>query len=243
MTDEIAQQICSLEQANPLREPVLRAAIAALQLAPGTRGLDIGSGIGLQSSLLVEAIGPGGHVTGLDISPDLLAYARERIKGSSFADRVSFKEGDMRRLPFDDDSFDWAWSADCVGYPAGDLLSVLNEIVRVVRPGGTVALLGWTSQHLLPGYALFEARLNATCSAYAPLLRGKAPETHFLRSPRWFPEAGMPEPVSRTCIGEVQAPLASGIRAALTALFEMLWGAAIGEASAVDQREFERLCR
>ncbi len=186
MTDEIAQQIRSLEQANPLREPVLRAAIAALQLAPGTRGLDIGSGIGLQSLLLVEATQPGSCVTGLDISPDLLAYARERVKGSPVADRVSFKEGDMRRLPFDDDSFDWAWSADCVGYPAGDLLPVLNEIVRVVRPGGTVALLGWTSQQLLPGYALFEARLNATCSAYAPFLRGKTPETYFLRSPRWF---------------------------------------------------------
>jgi demethylmenaquinone methyltransferase/2-methoxy-6-polyprenyl-1,4-benzoquinol methylase len=64
-----------------------------------------------------------------------------------------------------------------------------------------------------------------------------------LRSPRWFPKAALSEPVSHTFIGEVRAPLAPGIRAALTALFEMLWGAAISEASAVDQREFERMCR
>jgi demethylmenaquinone methyltransferase/2-methoxy-6-polyprenyl-1,4-benzoquinol methylase len=134
VTEQPASEILALETANPLREPTLRAAISALHLAPGTHGLDIGCGIGLQSLLLAEATHPQGYVTGLDISPGLLAYAGERVKDSPYAERIQFKEGDMARLPFQDNSFDWAWSADCVGYPAGDNLAVLKEIARVVRP-------------------------------------------------------------------------------------------------------------
>jgi demethylmenaquinone methyltransferase/2-methoxy-6-polyprenyl-1,4-benzoquinol methylase len=201
-----------LEQANPLREPTLRSVIAALQLAPGTHGLDIGCGIGLQTPLLAEATRPQGRVTGLDISAELLAYARTRIKSLPVADQITFKEGDMLNLPFPDDTFDWAWSADCVGYPAGDLLPVLKEITRVVRPGGTVAILAWTSQQLLPGYAMLEARLNATCSAYAPFLQNKNPESHFQRALRWFAEADIAEAAARTFVGDIQAPLSAACR-------------------------------
>lgn len=62
---------------QPLRRPVLCAAIAALRLAPGTRALDAGCGIGLQTLLLAEAVGPAGHVTGLDLSHELLLHAEE----------------------------------------------------------------------------------------------------------------------------------------------------------------------
>jgi len=235
-------QIRYLEQANPLREPTLRSVIAALQLAPGSHGLDIGCGIGLQTPLLAEATGPKGRVTGLDISAGLLAYARNRIKSLPVADQITFKEGEMLNLPFPDDTFDWVWSVDCVGYPAGDLLPVLKEITRVVRPGGTVAILAWTSQQLLPGYAMLEARLNATCSAYAPFLQDKNPESHFQRALRWFTETGITEAVARTFVGDIQAPLSAACRMALTSLFEMLWAEA-QLAPESDRLEYRRLCR
>jgi demethylmenaquinone methyltransferase/2-methoxy-6-polyprenyl-1,4-benzoquinol methylase len=235
--------IQSLEQANPLREPTLRSIIAALNFAPGSHGLDIGCGIGLQTLLLAEATQPKGRVTGLDISAELLDYARNKIKASPLADQISFKQGDMYSLPFPDDSFDWAWSADCVGYPSGDLRSALKEIVRVVRPGGRVAILAWTSQQLLPGYPLLEAQLDATCSAYVPLLRGQRPESHFTRALRWFSAAGLTEAKALTFIGEVQAPLSVECRIALTALFEMLWGVASPEATEADRLEYQHLCQ
>ena len=235
-------QIRYLEQANPLREPTLRSVIAALQLAPGSHGLDIGCGIGLQTPLLAEATGPKGRVTGLDISAGLLAYARNRIKSLPVADQITFKEGEMLNLPFPDDTFDWVWSVDCVGYPAGDLLPVLKEITRVVRPGGNVAILAWTSQQLLPGYAMLEARLNATCSAYAPFLQDKNPESHFQRALRWFTETGITEAVARTFVGDIQAPLSAACRMALTSLFEMLWAEA-QLAPESDRLEYRRLCR
>jgi demethylmenaquinone methyltransferase/2-methoxy-6-polyprenyl-1,4-benzoquinol methylase len=234
--------IQNLEEANPLREATLRSIIAALNFAPGSAGLDIGCGIGLQTLLLAEATRPHSHVIGLDISAELLDYARGKIAASPLAERITFKEGDMQRLPFPADSFDWVWSADCVGYPSGDLPSTLKEIVRVMKPHGRVALLAWTSQQLLPGYPLLEAQLNATCSAYAPLLRGTDSATHFMRVLRSFSKAGLIDAHAHTFVGEVQAPLSTECRIALTSLIEMLWSVS-PEASEADRLEYQRLCQ
>ena len=244
-SDQVAYidtQVRSLELTNPLREEILRSAVAVLNLAPGSQGLDVGCGIGLQIPLLAEAVSPDGSVTGLDISAGLLAYAQNKVQSLACAERIAFCQGDMSSLPFPKDTFDWVWSVDCVGYPAGDLLPVLKEITRVVRPGGTVAILAWTSQQLLPGHTMLEARLNATCSAYAPFLHGKSPESHFLRALRWFSEAGIREATARTFVGEVQAPLSVEYRTALASLFEMLWGEAQPAASESDLLEYRRLC-
>ena len=222
--------------------PALRAALNALHLTPGTHGLDIGCGIGLQTLLLAEATQPGGQITGLDISPELLEYAQERVKVSPFAERILFKEGDMAHLPFEENTFDWAWSADCVGYPAADHLPLLKEIARVVRPGGRVALLAWTSQQVLPGHAVLEARLNAECSAYLPYLQDRQPEEHFLRLRRCFPQAGIEQPTCRTFIGEAQAPLDRDLRFAMISLFEMLWDEAHNESAQPSWIEYKRLC-
>ena len=229
-------------EANALREPVLRAVIQSLQLRTGSHGLDAGCGIGLQASLLAEAVGADGHVTGLDIMPELLAYGEDRAAKTGLADRITFRAGDVSCLPFENDSFDWAWSADCIGYPAGELLPLLQELVRVVKPGGSIILLGWSSQQLLPGYPLLEARLNATCSAYNPFLKGKRPESNFMRALRSFRGMGLKEVEAKTFVGDVQAPLSGGERTALISLFEMLWGEQQPEVSAEDWAEFKRLC-
>ena len=232
----------NLEQANPLREPTLRSIIDALNFAPGSHGLDIGCGIGLQTLLLAEATAPDGHVTGLDISAELLDYAQNRIIASPLSNQISFKQGDWQSLPFPANSFDWVWSADCVGYPSGDLPAAMKEIVRVVRPGGRIAILAWTSQQVLPGYSLLEAQLNATCSAYTPLLRGQNPEAHFMRALRWFSESGISEATAQTFVGEGQAPLSAECRTALTALLTMLWDVASPEAAESSRLEYRRLC-
>jgi ubiquinone/menaquinone biosynthesis C-methylase UbiE len=239
-TDAYIQRLL---ESNPLREPLLRSVIRALQLPPGSRGLDAGCGIGLQALLLAEAIRPDGHVTGLDLSPELLRYAEEVARKSGLPERISFREGDVSRLPFEKDAFEWIWSADCVGYPVGDLLPLLREFGRVVKPGGTVAILAWTSQSLLPGYPLLEARLNATCSAYAPYIRGKLPCAHFMRALEWFEKAGLEKVEGRTFVGDVQAPLSGELRVALVSLFHMLWGEPQPETSPEDWAEYQRLCQ
>ena len=232
-----------LLESNPLREPLLREIIQDLHLPVGSNGLDAGCGIGLQTPLLLEVVGDNGHITGLDILPELLAHGTAMVAKASLSDRITFREGDVSKLPFDDHSFDWVWSADCIGYPAGDLAPILNELKRVVRPGGSLILLGWSSQQLLPGYPLLEARLNGTCSGYLPFLRDKGPESVFMRALYSFRKAGLEDVRARTFVRDIQAPLDGGQRMALTSLFDMLWGERQAEASGDDWNEFERLCK
>ncbi len=228
---------------NPLIEPVDRAAIQALQLPPGSRGLDAGCGIGLQALLLAEAVGPAGHVTGLDLSPELLVYARDVVKKAGLSKRVSFREGDVSKLPFDDGTFDWAWSKDCVGYGIGpEPLSLVKELARVVKPGGSVAILSWSSERLLPGHPVLEARLNATSSGIAPFVKGEKPKLHFSRALGWFRDAGLAEPAARTFVGDAHAPLADDLRSALIALFQMRWSGVQSELTQEDWAEYQRLC-
>ena len=129
----------------------------------------------------------------------------------------------MNKLPFDDDTFDWAWSVDCVGYAPIEPLPVVKELERVVKPGGSVAILAWSSEKLLPGYPLLEARLNATSAGIAPFAKGKKPESHFARALGWFRDAGLEECTARTFAGDAHAPLTDDLRSTLIALFEMRW--------------------
>lgn len=114
--------------------------------------------------------------------------------------------------------------------------------MRVVRPGGSIILLAWSSQQVLPGYPLLEARLNATCSSYMPFLQGKSPDLHFMRAANSFQEAGLDQVEARTFIGNIQAPLLVEQRTALASLFEMLWGQKQPECSLEDWKEYQRLC-
>ena len=228
---------------NPLRESLLRAIIRALQLPSGSRGLDAGCGIGLQALLLAEAIKPTGHVTGLDIAPEFLTHAGNLAEQAGLSEYVSFQEGDVSRLPFDNDAFDWAWSADCVGYHPAEPLPLLRELVRVVKPGGSVNILFWSSQQILPGYPILEARLNATAAGIAPFVKGKRPELHPLHLLHWFREAGLKNLTVQTFVGDVYAPLSPEIREALTEFFPMRWGTAKIELSQEDLAQYQRLCQ
>ena len=194
-----------------LRESTIRSAIQALKLPSGSRGLDAGCGIGSNTLLLSEA------------------------------EQISFQEGNVNQLPFDDDSFDWALSVDCVGYAPLEPLPLVKELARVVKPGGSVAILGWSSQQLLPGYPQLEARLNATSAGIAPFTKGKRPELHFLRALGWFRDAGLKELRAQTFVGDIKVPLSDDIRSALISLFQMRWGEPQSELSQEDWEEYQRL--
>jgi len=242
MTDTEAY-VRSLAVTDPLIEPAIRAAIETLKLPSGSRGLDAGCGIGSQALLLAEAVGPAGHVTGLDFSPELLACGTEIVEQAGLSARISFQEGDVRTLPFDDRAFDWAWSKDCVGYgPQPEPLPLVNELARVVRPGGSVAILAWSSQMLLPGYPELEAHLNTTSAGIAPFARDSRPEAHFLRGLGWFRGAGLEARSVQTFAGSAHAPLSDEIRAALLAILEMRWPGVEAELTEENRLQYRRLC-
>lgn len=235
-------EIQRLLEANPLREPLLRSIIQSLRLPQGSRGLDVGCGIGLQTMLLADAVAPGGQITGVDLNPELLSFAIDQVAVAAAPGQINFQQGNMHHLPFPERVFDWAWSADCIGYPVGNLDPQLKELARVVKPGGSITILAWTSQQVLPGYPLLEASLNAACSSYAPYLSGQDPQRHFFRALRGFKEAGLGDVQAQTFVGEVHAPLSAGQRTALVSLFEMLWVEPSAAASLADWEEGRRLC-
>jgi demethylmenaquinone methyltransferase/2-methoxy-6-polyprenyl-1,4-benzoquinol methylase len=231
-----------LALSDSLRGSVTSAVVDALGFPAGSRGLDAGCGIGTHAMLLARSVGPDGHVAGLDAAPEFLDLARRAAEEQGLSERVSFAEGDVNRLPFGDGEFDWAWSSDCVGYPALGPRSGPKELARVVRSGGTVAILGWSSQQLLPGHFMLEARLNAAASGYAAPLRGAKPEQHFMRALGWFREAGLHDVMARTFVGDVRAPLGDAIKDALVSLFKMCWVDVETALTAEDLAEYRRLC-
>ena len=227
---------------NPLKEPIMRDMIAALQFPAGSWGLDAGCGIGLQCLLLAEAVDFNGHITGLDISPEFLDRGRNIVKEAGLSERISFQEGDVADLPFDKHTFDWVWSADCVGYVPMEPQQLLKELVRVVKPGGIVAICAWSSENLLPGYPRLEARLRATSAGIAPFVQGKKPEKHFYRALSWFHDLGLKEPGAKVYADCCHAPLDQKIYSALKSLFDMRWPSVENELSSEDATEFRRMC-
>ncbi|MCP4138133.1 MAG: class I SAM-dependent methyltransferase [bacterium] len=238
-----------LTWANHLTEPAIRQAITHLDLPRGSRGLDAASGIGYNTRLLAEAIAPGGHITGIDISGEHIAYAQKSLHANGQLNNITFSKGDLKNLKFDDNHFDWVWAKDAlligpaeIGCPSDDPKSLVDELVRVVKPGGTVAILFWSSQKLLPGYPLLEARLNATAAANIPATESMNPEYHSLRALGWLRKAGLTNTGVSHFMAAVQAPLDEQDHHALSACFRLLWGMSEQEVSHEDWDLFNRLC-
>lgn len=231
---------------NRLREPALRAAVQTLQLPPGSYGMDCGCGIGLHTVLLAETVGPSGHVVGLDLSPEFLVFAGEYAGERGLSARVSFQAGDVNSLPFENDTFDWIWSADTI-HPnpsSDDPLAALKELARTLKPGGTLALLYWSSQKLLPGYPLLEARLEAAFAACSPYTGGVwKPEFHLLRGLAWLRAAGLEGLSAHTFAADVHAPLNEEISEALTLTLQMFADVVQPAMSAEDWTALRRLCQ
>ena len=227
---------------NSLREPTLHEMVSALYLPSGSRGLDAGCGVGLQCIQLAEEVGPAGHVTGLDMMKEMLVYGREMVKNAGLSDRISFREGDITNLPFEDNTFDWAWSVDCVGYGPWDTKKMLRELMRVLKPGGMLAIAAWSSEKLLPGYPQLEARLGATSAGIAPFVYGKDPSRHLHRTLGWFHELELKDCRADAFAGSAYAPLDDGVRQALKELIEMRWPDVASDLSPEDLAEYRRLC-
>jgi SAM-dependent methyltransferase len=110
-----------------------------LNILPGIAALDAGSGAGGFTQLLAQAVGPGGTVVALDLTPELLQTTRERLDTTPFKDRVSYHEGDIQHLPFEDARFDLVWSSRTIHH-LPDQLAGVRELCRVLKPGGRLAL-------------------------------------------------------------------------------------------------------
>jgi demethylmenaquinone methyltransferase/2-methoxy-6-polyprenyl-1,4-benzoquinol methylase len=113
-------------------------AVDIAKVGPGDRVLDVAAGTGDLTIELSKRVGPSGEVVGIDLSEGMLALAREKAPG------IRFEQGSALDLPYADGEF----AAATTGFAArnfSDLRRGLAEMRRVVRPGGRVVVLDFTT--------------------------------------------------------------------------------------------------
>lgn len=115
-----------------------------LRLRPGERVLDVGCGPGNTLRRLVNEVGPQGLAVGVDPAAGMLA----RAVADTDAENVVYVRADGAALPFEDEAFD---AVSCFGalYLVDRPFDVIDELARVIKPGGRVAIL--TTCHRAPG--------------------------------------------------------------------------------------------
>ena len=114
--------------------------IAAAEIQAGERVLEVGCGTGVLCRWLAQEKDLKNHVVGMDVNPFFLREAAEIAKREGLENVVSFREGSAEELPFEDNSFDVAFSSTVIQRVNADLM--LPEMVRVTKPGGRIAVLG-----------------------------------------------------------------------------------------------------
>ena len=123
--------------------PIGRRLVEAAGIAAGAHVLDVAAGTG---NAAVPAAQRGARVTASDLTPELLAAGSRRPDAQGLD--LEWVEADAEQLPFADGSYDVVMSAIGVMFAPHHQVAA-DELVRVCRPGGTVALLSWTPEGML----------------------------------------------------------------------------------------------
>ena len=118
--------------------------LEAARVAPGRRVLDVACGTGVLAVQAAEVVGPDGSVVGVDLNPGMLAVAARKAPG------IDWREAPAEALPFDAAEFDAVVSQFGLMF-FSDRRTALQEMWRVLRPGGHVSIAVWDTLENIPG--------------------------------------------------------------------------------------------
>lgn len=141
--------------------------VALASIKVGQTVLDLGSGAGFDSFLAARAVGEQGRVIGVDMTPEMVAKARENAKKGGFRN-VEFRLGEIENLPVPDDSVDVILS-NCVINLSPEKPKVFAEAFRVLKPGGKLTLSDVVLLRPLPPVLANSAAAYLGCVAGASL--------------------------------------------------------------------------
>jgi len=113
---------------------------------------DLGCGPG-QLVIQLARRSPGLHVTGIDLSDGMIARGQDNARRAGVADRVSFRQGNAQQIPFPDASLDLVVSTLSLHHWS-DPVAVLDEIARVLRPGGSFLIFDLRRDMIAPCWLL-----------------------------------------------------------------------------------------
>lgn len=128
-----------------LFEPWAKRVAKAAGVGPGQDVLDVGCGTGVLTREAARRAWPGASVTGLDLNPGMLAVARRKEP------KITWKEGRAEELPFPDEAFDAVVCQFSLMF-FEHRTQAIEEMWRVLRPGGRLAVAVWDSLEHAPGY-------------------------------------------------------------------------------------------
>ena len=157
------------------------------RLEPGTRLLEVGTGVGAVLAVLGQEF-PGVALTGVDVEPKQLEYAREHLERAGV--EATLVQADALALPFEDESFDHVWMMWFLEHVA-DPVAVLREARRVLVPGG-----GITGIEVDYGTVRVEPSTPAMEALFRAMVQGMAAagwSDAGTRLPGWLREAGFRE--------------------------------------------------
>jgi ubiquinone/menaquinone biosynthesis C-methylase UbiE len=172
----------------------------AAGVRPGDRVLDVGCGTGVLTVELARRVGPTGAVVGLDVNEGMLAIAARK------AAPVEWRRERAELLPFETGAFDVVTSQFALMF-FEDRPAALGEMLRVLKPGGRLAVAVWDTAERSPGYAALIALLErlfgreVADALRAPFVLGRVETVRAL-----FAKAGMPAVDVQTVEGTARFP-------------------------------------
>lgn len=132
--------------------PATEAMLDLAGVVAGSRVLDVAAGTGDQTLLAARRVGPTGFVLATDVAPDMLDIAADALREVGLAN-VEARVMDAQRLDLESDSFDAA-ICRCGLMHIPDVRRALSEIRRVLKPGGKLAAIVFSTQDKNPSLAL-----------------------------------------------------------------------------------------
>ncbi|MFA9443751.1 methyltransferase domain-containing protein [Egicoccus sp. AB-alg6-2] len=139
------------------------------RLEPGLEVLDLGSGAGMDAFFAAQQVGSDGRVVGIDMTDEQLAKA-ERLRAEHDIGNVTFQQGRIEHLPFEEASFDVVISNGVINL-APEKDTVFAEAARVLRPGGALAIADIVTDVPLTEAIVSNVDLWASCIGGAPQQR------------------------------------------------------------------------
>ncbi len=132
----------------------------------GETVLDLGSGMGFDCHLASMIVGERGRVIGVDMTPEMIERAREKLDEDDGPRNIEFRLGEIEKLPVEDASIDVIIS-NCVINLSPDKRSVFREAFRVLRSGGRLAVSDVVALQRLPAEIADDPDMHCSCIAGA----------------------------------------------------------------------------
>jgi ubiquinone/menaquinone biosynthesis C-methylase UbiE len=186
------------------------AMLRSVGIQSGWHILDAGCGSGSFLPLMAELVGPNGKIAAFDLAPENIA--RSDTIAQELDTSITTQVGNLTDLPYGNNTFDAIWNANVTQYLTDDeLKQMLKEFLRVLKPGGLVAI----------------KEFDATMLQYYPLdrfvfWRRSEKLGHDTRDvyavldlPRWVRDAGFVDVSQKTFLEEIRAPLPGNVHAFL----------------------------